>query len=77
MKKLIFLMVLSTNLMAQTIPSKHLNNQNIPMLIFEKPAGIDELIKEQVDKHGFYEFGKFIYYDISPKTHGNWTESKT
>lgn len=73
MKNILFCLLFSSTVFAQSVPIKNTQNQQVPLLIFERPAGIDELLEQEVDKNAFFEFGRFIYYDMSPKTHGEWT----
>ncbi len=73
MRNILFFLLFSPAVFAQSVPIKNTHNQEVPLLIFERPAGIDELLEREVDKNEFFEFGRFIYCDMSPKSHGEWT----
>ena len=76
MYKLILSFLLSFNfLTAQNIESIFLNSANeIPLLSFDKPDDIDELLNQEVVKGQMFNFGKFVLCDISSSKDGLWTE---
>ena len=76
MYKLIVTFLLSFNfLIAQNIQSIFLDSANkIPLLTFDKPTDIQELLNQEVVKGQMFNFGKFVLCDISSSEHGLWTE---
>ena len=76
MYKLIVTFLLSFNfLIAQNIQSIFLDSANkIPLLTFDKPTDIQELLNQEVIKGQMFNFGKFVLCDISSSEHGLWTE---
>lgn len=48
---------------------------SVPLLTFDKPSDIQQLILEDEDNKGgsYYRFAKMIYCDISPNNSGIWT----
>ncbi|MDC3050301.1 T9SS type A sorting domain-containing protein [Flavobacteriales bacterium] len=76
MYKLIVTFLLSFNfLIAQNIQSIFLDSSNkIPLLTFDKPTDIQELLNQEVVKGQMFNFGKFVLCDISSSEHGLWTE---
>ena len=76
MYKLILSFLLSFNfLIAQNIQSIFLDSANkIPLLTFDKPTDIQELLNQEVVKGQMFNFGKFVLCDISSSEHGLWTE---
>ena len=76
MYKLIVTFLLSFNfLIAQNIQSIFLDSSNkIPLLTFDKPTDIQELLNQEVVKGQIFNFGKFVLCDISSSEHGLWTE---
>ena len=76
MHKLIVTFLLSFNfLTAQNIQSIFLDSTNkIPLLTFDKPADIQELLNQEVVKGQMFNFGKFVLCDISSSENGLWTE---
>ena len=76
MYKLIVTFLLSFNfLIAQNIQSIFLDSANkIPLLTFDKPTDIQELLNQEVVKGQMFNFGKFVLCDISSSEHGLWTD---
>ena len=76
MYKLILSFLLSFNfLTAQNIESIFLDSSNeIPLLTFDKPDDIEELLNQEVVKGQMLNFGKFVLCDISSSDNGLWTE---
>ena len=76
MHKLIVIFLLSFNfLTAQNIQSIFLDSANkIPLLTFDEPADIQELLNQEVVKGQMFNFGKFVLCDISSSENGLWTE---
>ncbi|MGB1932802.1 MAG: hypothetical protein ACPHL8_07095, partial [Flavobacteriales bacterium] len=76
MYKLILSFLLSFNfLTAQNIESIFLDSANeIPLLTFNKPADIEELLNQEVVKGQMFNFGKFVLCDISSSDDGLWTD---
>ena len=76
MYKLIVTFLLSFNfLIAQNIQSIFLDSANkIPLMTFDKPTDIQELLNQEVVKGQMFNFGKFVLCDISSSEHGLWTE---
>ena len=76
MYKLIVTFLLSFNfLIAQNIQSIFLDSSNkIPLLTFDKPTDIQELLNQEVVKGQMFNFGKFVLCDISSSEHGLWTD---
>jgi PKD repeat protein len=76
MYKLILSFLLSFNfLTAQNIEAIFLDSANeIPLLTFDKPADIEELLNQEMVKGQMFNFGKFVLCDISSSDDGLWTE---
>lgn len=71
---LIFLLIFG-NLHAQNIQSDFLvSGSEVPMLSFDKPSDIDELINAEAVKGQIYNFGKFVVCDITSQSDGKWTD---
>ena len=50
-------------------------NSEVPLLTFDKPHDIEQLILEDDTKDGtYFRFAKMVYCDLSPKNSGVWTE---
>ena len=50
------------------------SGNEIPLLTFDKPADIDELLNQEVVKGQMFNFGKFVLRDISSSDDGLGTE---
>ena len=76
MYRLILSFLLSFNfLTAQNLESIFLDEGNeIPLLTFDKPDDIEELLNQEVVKGQILNFGKFVLCDISSSEDGLWTE---
>ena len=58
------------NLTTNTLDSKY----RIPMLEFESPSDISQLLEQDVQKGERFRFAKMISCNISADTHGEWRE---
>ena len=76
MYKLILSFLLSFNfLTAQNIESIFLDYGNeIPLLSFDKPDDIEQLLNQDVVKRAKCSIGKFVLCDISSSDNGLWIE---
>tara|TARA_B100000963_G_scaffold322643_1_gene306838 strand:- start:407 stop:2626 length:2220 start_codon:yes stop_codon:yes gene_type:complete len=76
MYKHILLFLLSFNfLTAQNLESIFLDSAlETPLLSFDKPDDIEELLNQEVVKGQMFNFGKFVLCDISSFEDGLWTE---
>ena len=73
-KILLFLMLCFNFVSGQSFQSIYLNSgAEIPLLSFDKPSDIDELLNEEIVKGQIFNFGKFVLCDINSDTKGSWT----
>ena len=77
MRTFLLILVLSPLFgLAQIVSSVNLQSSSlVPLLTFDKPFDIEQLMLEDDTKDGsYYRFAKMVYCDLSPKNSGVWTE---